>query len=126
MAAKQSTTAPAEFIRLLKEFIHRSGLKPSEVAAKADISKAHLSRVLSGERGIPAVGIITRLEEVFDIQPRGLLFDAAGLHDSVVSKVLKKNHGRGLLRALGPLTDDEMAIVLSVAAGFAKHHSKVE
>jgi transcriptional regulator with XRE-family HTH domain len=124
MTAKPSNSAPAEFIRLLKQSINRSGLRPSEVAMQADISPAHLSRVLNGERGVPAIGIITRLEEIFDIQPRGQLFDAAGLHDPVVSKVLKKSKGRLLLRALVPLTDEETVIILSVAEGLAKHHSK--
>jgi transcriptional regulator with XRE-family HTH domain len=126
MAAKRSTPATLEFIRQLKQSIYDSGLKPAEVAARAGISRAHLSRLLSGERGVPTVGTIARLEEALDIQPRGALFDAAGLHDSVVSKVLKKNHGRVLLRALAPLTDDEMGIVLRVTEGFARHHSRRE
>ena len=96
----------------------------AEVSGKADISPAYLSRLLNGERGVPAIGIITRLEEVFDIQPRGLLFDAAGLHDSVVSKVLKKDNARVLMRSLGPLTDEEMATVLNVVEALAKKHAK--
>ena len=69
---------------------------------------------------MPAVGIITHLEEVLDVQPRGLLFDAAGLHDSVVANVLRKPRGRVMLRAIVPLSDREMEIVLSVATGLAR------
>jgi transcriptional regulator with XRE-family HTH domain len=120
MKPNGAATAPPEFIRRLKESIQHSGLRPAAVAAQAEISRAHLSRLLSGERGVPAVGIITRLEEVLDVQPRGLLFDAAGLHDSVVANVLRKPRGREMLRAVVPLSDREMEIVLSVATGLAR------
>ncbi|HZM06212.1 MAG TPA: helix-turn-helix transcriptional regulator [Candidatus Saccharimonadales bacterium] len=125
MLKQQPTSAPPEFIRLLEQAIRSSGLTKAEVAFKADISPAYLSRLLHGERGVPADTIVSRLEDVLDVQPRGQLFDAAGRHDAVVSKVLKKPNARVLMRSLGPLTDDEMAIVLSVAAGFAKNHSTI-
>jgi transcriptional regulator with XRE-family HTH domain len=124
MATQPPTSAPTEFVRLLKQSFDGSGMTLAEVSGKADISPAYLSRLLNGERGVPAIGIITRLEEVFDIQPRGLLFDAAGLHDSVVSKVLKKDNARVLMRSLGPLTDEEMATVLNVVEALAKKHAK--
>jgi len=56
VVSQPSTPAPLEFIRRLKQFIHRSGLKTSEIAANTNISRAHLSRLLSGERGVPAIG----------------------------------------------------------------------
>jgi len=120
MATQQPTPAPPEFVKLLKQSFDHSGLTLAEAANKADISLAYLSRLLNGERGAPAIGIITRLEEVFDIQPRGLLFDAAGLHDSVVSKVLKKDNARVLMRAIGKLNKEQMDIVLNVAEGLTK------
>jgi transcriptional regulator with XRE-family HTH domain len=126
MATQPATTAPSEFIRLLKQSFDASGLTLTEVAGKAEISPAYLSRMLKGERGVPAIGIITRLEEVFDIQPRGQLFDAAGLNDSVVSKVLKKENGRVLLRSMGHLTDEDMATVLNVVNALAKNHAKAK
>ena len=122
MLEQQPTSAPPEFIRLLDQAIRDSGLTKAEVAFKADISPAYLSRLLHGVRGVPADTILVRLEDVLDIQPRGQLFDAAGRHDAVVNKVLKKEKGRVLMRSLVPLTDDEMAIILSVADGFAKKH----
>jgi len=122
MATQQPTPAPPEFIRLLDQAIRQSGLTKGEVAFKADISAAYLSRLLHGERGVPADSVLIRMEEVLDIQPRGSLFDAAGRHDAVISKVLKKDKARVLLRSLGPLTDDEMATVLTVAESLAKNH----
>lgn len=122
MATQQPTSAPPEFVRLLEQAIRQSGLTKAEVAFKVEISAAYLSRLLHGERGVPASSILIRFEEVLDIQPRGSLFDAAGRHDAVISKVLKKDKARVLLRSLGPLTDDEMAIILNVAEGLAKNH----
>jgi transcriptional regulator with XRE-family HTH domain len=122
MMTQQPTPAPPDFIRVLDQAIRHSGLTKAEVAFKADISPAYLSRLLHGARGVPADSIVSRLEDVLDIQPRGQLFDAAGRHDSVLSKVIKKPQARVLMRSLGPLTDDEMAIVLSVAEGLAKSH----
>jgi transcriptional regulator with XRE-family HTH domain len=123
MTEQQPTSAPPEFIRLLDQAIRDSALTKAEVAFKADISPAYLSRLLHGVRGVPADEILVRLEDVLDIQPRGRLFDAAGRQDAVVNKVLKKDKGRVLMRSLGPLTDDELAIVLSVADGLAKNHN---
>jgi len=122
MEMQQPTSAPAEFIRRLDQAIRESGLTKAEVAFKADISPAYLSRLLHGVRGVPADTIVVRLEDVLDIQPRGSLFDAARRHDAVVEKVLKKPSGRVLMRYLGPLTEDEMSVVLAVAQGFAKNH----
>jgi transcriptional regulator with XRE-family HTH domain len=125
MEKQQPTSAPQEFIRLLAQAIRDSGLTKAQVAFKADISPAYLSRLLHGVRGVPADTILIRLEDVLDIQPRGRLFDTAGRHDAVVNRVLKKDKGRVLMRSLGSLTDDEMAIILSVADGFAKKHQPI-
>jgi len=122
MLKQQPTSAPAEFIRLLDQAIRGSGFTKAEVAFKADMSPAYLSRLLHGVRGVPADTILVRLEDVLDIQPRGQLFDAAKRHDTVVNRVLKKEKGRALMRSLVSLPDDEIAIILSVANGFAKKY----
>jgi transcriptional regulator with XRE-family HTH domain len=121
MIEQQPTSAPPEFIKLLEQAIHDAGLTKAEVAFKADISPAYLSRLLHGVRGVPANTILARLEDVLDIQPRGKLFDAAGRHDAVVSRVLKKEKGRVLMRKLAPLTDEQFDIILNVAEGLAKN-----
>jgi len=54
--------------------------------------------------------------------PSGVLFDAAGRHDDVVSKFFKNDKARQLLRSLGPLTDDEFAKVLQEAERLAKKY----
>jgi transcriptional regulator with XRE-family HTH domain len=122
MTEQQPTSAPPEFIRLLEQSIRDSGLTKAQVAFKADISPAYLSRILHGVRGVPADGILVRMEDVLDMQPRGQLFDAAGRHDAVVSKVLKKDQGRALMRKLAPLTDDDFGTILNVAEALAKKY----
>ncbi len=122
MIEQQATSAPPEFIRLLNQAIRDSGLTKGEVAFKANISPAYLSRLLNGVRGVPADTILVRLENVLAMDPPGQLFDAAGRHDSVVSRVLKKNNGRTLMRKLAPLTDDEFGAVLTMADLLARKH----
>jgi hypothetical protein len=40
----------------------------------------------------------------------------------VVNRVLKKEKGRVLMRSLGPLTDEEIAVILSMANELAKKY----
>jgi len=122
MIEQQPTSAPPEFIRLLNQAIRDSGLTKAQVAFKADISPAYLSRLLNGVRGVPADTILVRLENVLAMDPAGQLFDAAGRHDSVVSRVLRKNNGRTLMRKLAPLTDDDIGTVLNVAEALARKY----
>jgi len=98
------------------------GLSLRQLARQAQVSPAYLSRLFSEERGAPADKVIARFEQVLDIQPRGTLFDAAGRHDTVASKVLKKPNARVLMRTLAPLNDKELAQVLHVAEQLAAKH----
>ena len=112
MIEQRPTPAPPEFIRRLEEGIRNS----------ADISPAYLSRILHGVRGVPADSILVKLEDVLDINPRGQLFDAAGRHDAVVSRVLKKEKGRVLMRKLAPLTDEDLSAVLTMAEALSRKY----
>ncbi len=122
MAVQQPTSAPPEFIRLLEQSIRDSGLTKAEVAFKANLSPAYLSRILHGVRGVPADSMLSRLEDVLDIQPRGQLFHAAGRIDSSVGRVLKKKDAPVLMRTLGPLSDEDFKLVLLMAQGLAKNY----
>jgi transcriptional regulator with XRE-family HTH domain len=122
MTEQQPTSAPPEFIRQLQQAIRDSGLTKAQVAFKADISPAYLSRLLNGSRGVPADSILVRLEEVLDIQPRGQLFDAAGRQDAIVSRVLQKPKARVLMRTLAPLPDEGFADVLDFAQALSKKY----
>ena len=122
MTEQQPTSAPPEFIRLLEQAIHDSGLTKAEVAFKADISPAYLSRLLHGVRGVPADSILVRLENVLAMDPPGQLFDAAGRHDAVISRVLKKKNARPLMRKLATLRDDDFDVVLSMVDALARKY----
>jgi len=122
METQRPTPAPQEFIQRLVQAIRDSGLTKGQVAFKADISPAYLSRLLNGVRGVPADTILLRLEDVLDIQPRGQLFDAAGRHDAIVSRVLQKPKARVLMRTLAPLPDEGFADVLDFAQALSKKY----
>jgi len=122
MATQEPTAAPAAFVRLLRKSIAGQGLSLRDICRRIGVSTAFLSRLVNKQRGLPADEIILKLEDVLDIQPRGLLFDAAGRHDSVASKVLKRDGARILMRTLARLTDEEMAHVRKVAERYARRH----
>jgi transcriptional regulator with XRE-family HTH domain len=125
MATQEPTSAHDRFLRLLRKALAGSGLSLREAARKSDISPAYLSRMLNGERGSPGPKTIARLEETLDIHPRGQLFDAAGRHDRLLSKVINKDDQRLLMRSLAPLNPDDFAKVVKVAEQLArKYHEQ--
>ncbi len=78
-----------------------------------------MSRLVNEQRGLPGGDTIRKLEDVLDIQPRGLLFDAAGRHDAVATKVMKREGARILMRTLTKLTDEDFVKVQKVAEDLA-------
>jgi len=124
MEAQQPTAAPVRFIRLLKDGMNKQGLSLRQLADKAGVSPAYVSRLFNRERGLPAHETIAKFEEVLDIQPRGTLFDAAGRHDREAEKFFRRDNARLLMRTLAPLTEAELAQVQEVAQQFANRHTK--
>jgi PTS system nitrogen regulatory IIA component len=124
MATQEPTAAPEPFVRLLRKSIAGQSLSLREIGRRIGVSTAYMSRLVNKQRGLPAKETITLLEEVLDIQPRGSLFDAAGQHDTVASKVLNKPGARILMRTLAKLTDEELAQVQKVAERYANLHTK--
>jgi transcriptional regulator with XRE-family HTH domain len=125
MTIQEPTAAPDQFIRLLDRSIEEQGLSLREVARLAGVSIAYLSRLLSKQRGLPAKKTIEKFEKVLEIEP-GRLFDAAGLHDALASKVFKNEGARRFLRSLELLSDDERSKVLQEAAQLAKKYHPEE
>ena len=125
MTIQQPTAAPDQFIRLLDRSIEKQGLSLREVARLAGVSIAYLSRLLSKQRGLPAKKTIEKFEKVLEIEP-GRLFDAAGLHDALASKVFKNEGARHFLRSLELLSDEERSKVLQEAAQLAKKYHPEE
>jgi transcriptional regulator with XRE-family HTH domain len=122
MATQEPTAAPDAFIRLLRKSIAQQRLSLRYIGRRIGASTAYMSRLVNKQRGLPSDETIIKLEEVLDIQPRGLLFDAAGRHDSVASKVLKRDGARILMRTLAKLTDEEMAQVQKRADELARKY----
>jgi transcriptional regulator with XRE-family HTH domain len=125
MTIQEPTAAPDQFIRLLDRSIEKQGLSLREAARLAGVSIAYLSRLLSKQRGLPAKKTIEKFEKVLKIEP-GRLFDAAGLHDALASKVFKNEGARRFLRSLELLSDEERAKVLQEAAELAKKYHPEE
>ena len=121
MTIQEPTAAPDQFIRLLGRSIEKQRLSLREVARLTGVSIAYLSRLLSKQRGLPAKKTIEKFEKVLDIEP-GRLFDAAGLHDALASKVFKNEGARRFLQSLQLLSDEERAKVLQEAAELAKKY----
>jgi transcriptional regulator with XRE-family HTH domain len=124
MKAQKATAAPSRFIRTLKDAMVGQGMSLRQLADKAGVSPAYLSRLFNAERGLPVDQTIAKFEEVLDIQPRGALFDAAGRHDGVAAQFVQKDGARLLMRTLAPLTEEEMAKVQAVAQRLANKHAK--
>ena len=122
MDTQEPTAAPERFIRLIKRAMAAQGLSLRQLSEKTEVSPAYLSRLFNKERGLPADDTITKLETVLDIQPRGTLFDAAGRHDSLATKLFKKDSARVLMRTLAPLSDADIAQVVKLAERLAKKH----
>jgi transcriptional regulator with XRE-family HTH domain len=125
MTIQEPTAAPDQFIRLLDRSIEKQGLSLREVARLAGVSIAYLSRLLSKQRGLPAKKTIEKFEKVLEIEP-GRLFDAAGLHDALASKVFKSEGARKFLRSIEHLSDEERAKVLQEAVELAKKYHPEE
>jgi transcriptional regulator with XRE-family HTH domain len=125
MTIQEPTAAPDQFIRLLDRSIEKQGLSLREVARLAGVSIAYLSRLLSKQRGLPAKKTIEKFEKVLEIEP-GRLFDAAGLHDALASKVFKNEGARHFLRSLELLSHEDRSKVLQEAAQLAKKYHPEE
>jgi transcriptional regulator with XRE-family HTH domain len=121
MTIQEPTAAPDRFVRLLNKAIAAQDLSLREVARQAGVSIAYISRLLNKKRGLPADGTITKFEKVLQIEP-GRLFDAAGRHDALASKVFKNEGARRFLRSLEALSDEERDKVLKAAEQLAKKY----
>lgn len=98
---------------------HPDALSLREVARQADISPAYLSRLLSGERGVPSNDAIAQLERVLHI-PEGELFKAAERPDDQALEFFRKDEAGSIMRTLAPLPDSQLAEVHKLIERFVK------
>lgn len=92
-----------------------------EFARRMNLSIAYLSRLLNKQRGLPNDQTIARMEKTLNIEP-GVLFDAAGRHDAIATRVFKNPKTRQLIRSLEPLTDEEFDKVVKDVQELAKKY----
>ena len=111
MATQEPTAAPDQFVRLLRKSIAAEGLSLREIGRRIGASTAYMSRLVNKQRGLPADETITKMEKTLNLEP-GLLFDAAGRHDAILTKLCKNQKTRQLIRELEPLTDEQFDHVL--------------
>jgi transcriptional regulator with XRE-family HTH domain len=121
MKTQKPTKAPGRFLRLLEKAMkeHPDALSLREVARQADISPAYLSRLLSGERGVPSNDAIAQLERVLHI-PEGELFKAAERPDDQALEFFRKDEAGSIMRTLAPLPDSQLAEVHKLIERFVK------
>lgn len=121
MTIQEPTAAPDRFIRLLDKSINEQGLTLREVARKVGVSIAYISRLMNKQRGLPADATITKFEKALAIEP-GRLFDAAGRHDALASKMFKNEGARRFFRSLEFLSEEDRTKVLKEAEQLAKKY----
>ena len=101
---------------------HPDNLSLREVARRADISPAYLSRLLSGERGAPSNDAIAQLERVLNI-PDKSLFKAADRAEDQILEFFRKDEGGSIVRKLAPLPKGKLAAVHKIIENFLQKQS---
>jgi transcriptional regulator with XRE-family HTH domain len=126
MATQKATPAPKGFRDLIRSAMEKEGLNITELAQRANLSQAFISRILNGERGAPTDQIILRLEKILRLQPKQLLYQA-GRVDNATKLALEKEGVPLLMRTLGPLTPEEVQQVQRLADKLAaKYHPETQ
>jgi transcriptional regulator with XRE-family HTH domain len=127
MTMQKQIKAPDRFLRLLEKAMkdHPDRLSLREVARRADISPAYLSRLLSGERGVPSNDAIGQLERVLNI-PAGGLFKAAARPDDQALEFFRKDEAGSILRTLAPLPNSQLAVVHKMIERFVQKRRRTK
>ena len=100
---------PEGFRRLVEERMREEGLSLRAVAERAGLSPSFLSRILSGERGLPPNEILLDLARALGVDPPALLLVQAE---------------RIPTRSLGELSDKDMQQVLKSIQSLISTHRR--
>lgn len=112
-------TAPEGFIRLLREGMQKQKISLNQLAERAGVSPAFVSRIMNKERGVPSDKVILRLAKVLNLQPNERLLIEAGRLPEDLRSPLTQPRIPELLRAAGKLSDDEQQELLKTAQALA-------
>jgi len=97
----------------------------NQLAEKAGVSPAFLSRILNKERGLPSEKVILRFARVLDLQPPERLLIEAGRIPAELKPMLSQPGMPALLRAVGKLSETEQEEVMkTVEALVLKQHRR--
>jgi transcriptional regulator with XRE-family HTH domain len=119
MRGKPKHPAPQGFIDLLQESMQKRGISLNQLAVRAGISPAFLSRILNRQRGLPSDSAILRLAQLLDLQPPERLLIEAGRISKEMRDQLSASQMPALLRTLGKLNDTDLQEVARVAEALA-------
>jgi transcriptional regulator with XRE-family HTH domain len=110
---------PEGFIRLLREGMERWEISLNQLAERAGMSPAFLSRIMNKQRGLPSDEAILRLARVLDLQPNERLLIEAGRVPDGLMFVLTQPRVPELLRVAGKLSETEQQELLKTAKALA-------
>lgn len=117
--------APEGLIRLLRKGMEGQQISLNQLAERADVSPAFLSRILNRQRGLPSDSTILRLAQVLELEPPESALIAAGRIPEELKLTLSNPQIPVLLRAAGKLSETDLQAVLRTAQSLAlKQHRK--
>jgi transcriptional regulator with XRE-family HTH domain len=125
MRRRPRHVAPEGFVNLLREGMERQTISLNQLAYRAGVSPAFLSRILNGERGLPSDKIILRLARLLDLEPPERLLIEAGRIPEELRPMLSQPQIPELLRAADKLSETELEqLVKTVEALALKQHHR--
>lgn len=125
MRRRLRNPAPEGFIRLLREWMEKRAISLNQLAERAGVSPAFLSRILNRERGLPSDKTILRLAQELDLEPPERLLIEAGRIPEELKPVLAQPQVGALLRATGKLSETDLQELVKTAEALAlKEHRK--
>jgi transcriptional regulator with XRE-family HTH domain len=116
---KPKHAAPDSFVQFLWDRMKERAISLNQLAGRAGVSPAFLSRILNRKRGLPSDKTILRLAQVLDVQPRERLLIEAGRIPEEFKPALNRPLIPELLRATGKLSETEMQEVIKAAQSIA-------
>ncbi len=126
MRRRSRHVAPESFVKLLREGMEKRRISLNQLAERAGVSPAFLSRILNRKRGLPSDRTILRLARVLDLEPFERLLIEAGRIPEELKPMLSRSQVPQLLRATGKLSETDLQEVLRTVEALAlkQHHSR--
>jgi transcriptional regulator with XRE-family HTH domain len=126
MRRRPRHVAPEGFVNLLREGMERQRISLNQLAYRAGVSPAFLSRILNGERGLPSDKIILRFAKLVDLEPPERLLIEAGRIPAELRPMLSQPQIPELLRAADKLSETELEHLVKTVQALAlrQHHNR--